>query len=314
MERKKVILDTDPGSDFDDVYALTLACNSPELDLLGVTIVAGWGDLRARIDQKLLRLLGKTGIPVVKGAEEPLLRKPRPWWTTFSPWGHEGAEFLNEADKEDPALAPTPGYAPDFIVEKVMEHPGEVTLIPVGPLTNIALAIIREPGIIGKVKEIVAMGGVIKPREINCKPIMEHNFSSDPDASKVVLESGIPFKMVNLNVTLKYVMTQERLRQIQQMGTPVTEALVAMTKRWLKEVGRDWSELHDPLAVGSVVDPSFVTWKKYYIECVVHDGILETLAYERAEFIPTALPHVEVAEDVRADDFWNFFAERIART
>ena len=308
--KKKIILDTGPGSDFDDVYALTLAANSPELELVGVTIVSGKGLLRARIDLKLLRMLGKPDVPVIVGAEEPLLRDPRPWWTTFRPWGHEGKGFLTP---EDEKLMPAPGYAPDFIVEKVMEFPGQITLIPVGPMTNIALAIIRNPKIIGEVKEIIAMGGVINARGIGVKPLLEHNFSSDPEATRVVLNSGIPFKMVNLNVTLKFVMSPARFEQIKALGTPVTKALVSMTEIWLKEVKRNWSELHDPLAVGVAIDPSFVKFKKYFIEFGMWEGILETIPFERTEFIPTAAPHIEVAEDVEADRFWDFFVERIGR-
>lgn len=308
--RKKIILDTDVGSDFDDAYAITLAANSEELDLLGVTICGGWGELRARIGLKLLEMLGKPNIPVVIGAQEPLLRKKMPWWTTFTPWGHEGKGFLTEEDEKRKA---TPGHAADFIIEKVMENPGEVTLVPVGTLTNIALAIIKEPQIIGKVKEIVAMGGVVWPHQLGVKPNMEHNFSADPQASMVVLESGIPFTMVGLNATFKFVMTRERFAQLRSLNTPVTNALSDMTVRWFKEVKRDWSELHDPLAVGVVIDRSYIKSKKYYLELKMVDGILETIPLERIEFIPTRAPHVDVCLDADGDRFWDFFIERIGR-
>jgi purine nucleosidase len=314
LEKKKIILDTDVGTDFDDAFALTLAANSPELDLLGVTTVTPKGYLRARIGLKLLKMLYKERIPMVIGAEEPLLRELRPWWTTFHHWGHEGEGFLTP---EDEKIQPTPGYGPDFIVEKVMQYPGEITLIPIGPLTNIALAIIREPQIIGKVKEIIAMGGVMNPQNLGLKPNLEHNFTSDPDAAKVVLNSGIPFKMVPLDVTIHFVMTRERFQQLKSIKTTVTEVLVIMTERWLKVVKRDWSELHDPLAVAYAVDPSFLQMKKYHIAFEMKNNILYTIPYERSEltpeFAPTVEPHIEVAVDVDSDRCWKFFIERIGK-
>lgn len=307
---KKIILDTDPGSDFDDAYAIVLAANSPELELEGVTIVAGNADLRAKIALKLLNLLGRDDIPVLKGCELPLLLEKRPWWTTFDPWGHEGKGFLTEQDDN---LRPSPGHAADFIIDKVMEFPGEVTLVPAGPLTNIALAIIKEPKIVGKVKEIVAMGGVIDPQQFGIPPILEHNFSSDPEAAKVVFQSGIPLTVVGLNVTLKVQMTVDRFNQLKSYHTSVVDGLVEMTKRWFEVVKRDWSELHDPVAVGAVIDRSFIKTEKLYIDCQIENGVLKTIPYKRVEFIPTKEPHINWGIDVDGDRFWDFFIERITK-
>jgi len=307
---KKIILDTDPGSDFDDVYAIVLAVNSPELELEGITIVAGNANLRARIALKLLKLLGKEEVPVVKGCEMPLLQEKRPWWTTFNPWGHEGKGFLTS---EDDQLQPTPGHASDFMISKVTEFPGAITLVPIGPLTNIALAIIKEPKIVRKVKEIVAMGGVINPHQFGIPPILEHNFSSDPEAAKVVLNSGIPFTMIGLNVTLKVQMTVDRFNQLKSYHTTVVDGLVEMTERWFEVVKRDWSELHDPVAVGTVIDRSFVKTEKFYIDCKIENGVLKTIPYKRVEFIPTKEPHIEVGVDVEGDRFWDFFIQRITK-
>lgn len=308
--KKKIILDTDPGSDFDDVFAITLAANSPEIDLLGVTIISGKGELRARIALKLLNMLGRADVPVIVGAEEPLMRKPMPWWTTFKPWGHEGVGFLTP---EDDKLKPTPGHAADFIIEKVMQYPGEVTLVPIGPLTNIGLAITKEPKIIGKVKEIVAMGGVVWPEKFEISPKLEHNFSSDPHATQLVFESGIPFTMVGLNATLQVVMTKERYAQLRAVNTAVTNALVDMTDRWFEILNREWSELHDPVAVAAVIDRSFVQTKKYYIDLKMEDGILLTKPVARVDFIPAQPPHVDVCIGADGDRVWSFLLERLSK-
>lgn len=315
---KKIILDTDIGTDFDDAYALVLAANSPELELEGVTIVGSNADLRAKIALKLLNLLGKANVPVLKGCELPLLLEKRPRPTTFDDlMGHEGKGFLTEQDDN---LRPSPGHAVDFIINKVMEFPGEITLIPIGTLTNIALAIIKEPKIISKVKEIVAMGGVIWPEKLGVYHTCEHNFSADAQATKIVLNSGIPFTMIGLNVTLKVKMTNDRFNQLKSYHTPVVDGLVEMTKRWFKVLNRDWSELHDPCAVGAVIDRSFVKTEKFFIKCKILNGDLETVPYKRSVypykrigFVPTKEPHIEVALDVEADRFWDFFIKRVTK-
>lgn len=309
-ERKRVIIDTDPGSDFDDAYAIVLAANSPELILEGVTIVSCLQDVRAKIARKLLNLCGKPEVPVVKGCDLPLLRKPVEGWSTFKPAGNEGKGFLTP---EDDALEATPGHAADFIISKVMEYPGEITLIPIAELTNIALAIIKEPQIVGKIKEIVLMGGIIKPEEYGMTPNLEHNLSSDPDATKIVFESGIPITVVSMNVTLKVCMDLKRFEKLQTYHTPVVDGLVAMTKHWFALVQREWSELHDPVAVGVVIDRSFVKTKKYFIDIVMKDGYMCTIPHERIEFIPTKTPHIEWGVDVDGDRFWEFFLERITK-
>ena len=307
---KKIILDTDIGTDFDDAYALVLSVNSPELELEGVTINGGGADLRAKIALKLLKLLGRDDIPVFKGCELPLLLEKRPWPTTFDLYGHEGKGFLTEQDDN---LKPRPGHAIDFIIDKVTEFPGEITLMPIGTLTNVALAIIKEPRIIPKVKEIVAMGGVIWPEQLGVYHTLEHNFSADAEATKIILKSGIPFLMVGLNVTLKVTMTNDRFNQLKSYHTPVVDGLVEMTKRWFKVLNRDWSELHDPVAVGAVIDRSFVKTEKYFIQCNTENGDLKTVPYKRVEGVPTKEPHIEVAIDVESDRFWNFFLERVTK-
>ncbi len=309
-KRKRVIIDTDPGSDFDDAYAIVLAANSPELIVEGVTIVGCLQDVRARIARKLLNLCDHPEVPVVKGCGLPLLRKPVDGWSTFKPSGNEGKGFLT---LEDDCLEATPGHAADFIIKKVMEHPGEVTLIPIAELTNIALAIIKEPAIIGKIKEIVLMGGIINPEQYGMTPNLEHNLSSDPDATRIVFESGIPITAVSMNVTMKMCMDLDRFHELQTYHTPVVDGLVAMTKEWFALVKREWSELHDPVAVGAIIDRSFITTKKYFIDIVMRDGYMCTIPHERIEFIPTQEPHIDWGVDIDGDRFWKFFLERITR-
>lgn len=308
-ERKRIIIDTDPGSDFDDAYAIVLAANSPELLFEGVTIVGCLQDERMRIAKKLLKLCGREDVPVYKGCDLPLLRQPVPGWSTFKPAGNEGKGFLTP---EDNALQANPGHAADFIIDTVMKYPGEVTIIPIAELTNIALAIIKEPKIIGKIKEIVLMGGILHPETYGMTPNLEHNLSSDADATKLVFEAGIPITVVSMNVTLKVCMDIERYKELQSYHTPVVDGLVEMTKHWFELVQRDWSELHDPVAVGAVIDRSFIKTKDYFIDIKKNeDGVMCTIPHERIEFIPTKKPHVKWAVEVDGDRFWEFFLKRV---
>jgi len=307
---KRVIIDSDPGSDFDDAYAIVLAANSQELILEGVTIVSCLQDVRMRIARKLLNLCGREDVPVVQGCDLPLLRKPVPGWSTFKPAGNEGKGFLTP---EDDKLQATPGHAADFIISKVLEHPGEITIIPIAELTNIALALIKEPKIIPLIKEIVLMGGIINPEKYGMTPNMEHNLSSDPDATKIVFESGVPIRVISMNVTLQVCMNLERFKKLQTYHTPVVDGLVAMTKHWFALVKREWSELHDPVAVGAVIDPSFVKTEDYFIDIKIVDGVMCTIPHQRIEFIPTKEPHISWGVDVDGDRFWEFFLERVTK-
>ena len=310
IQKQKIILDTDIGSDHDDIYALALAANSPELEIEGITIVGGKALLRAQIALKMLKLLGKEKIPVIMGCEQPLLQEKMPWWTTFKPWGHEGEGFLTPQDSD---LTPVEGHASDFIISKILQYPGKVTLVPVGPLTNVALAIIKEPKIISNIKEIIMTGGLIDPHKLRISPFLDHNLTSDPDATKVVLNSGIPVTLIGWNATRKVNMSADRFNKLKSNNTSVVNALVGMTERWFTVVKRDWSELHDPVAVGVVVDESFIKTEKFYIECKIRDGVLETIPYERIEFIPTKPPHIKVALDAEGDRFWEFLYARLIK-
>lgn len=313
MEKvKRIIIDTDIGSDFDDVCALVLAANSPEIKIEGVTTVGGDVALRARIARKLLNLLGLENVPVHEGCSLPLMRKHNIQVDTYQSFGHEGNGLLTP---EDDALQANPGHAIDYIIDTIMQNPGEIILVPIGGLTNIALAIIKEPRIIENVKEIVAMGGIIHAyEEFGMLPRLEHNFCSDPEATRIVFESGIPITVVSMNVTLKAKMSPERLKELQSYSTPVVDALVANTKDWLNYVKRDRSELHDPIAIAYLVDPSFMKTEEYYMDMQVREGSFTMIPYKFMEFVPSRPPHIKWGVDIDDDErFWKFFLERVTR-
>jgi len=298
--KKKIIIDTDIGSDVDDAIALVLALKSPELKVEGITTVYGDSMLRAQIVLKLLELMDIDNIPVAAGIDKPLLREREIWWT-----GHEGKGILTDEDKN---LKPIDKHAVDFLIEKIMENPGEITLVTIGPLTNIAAAIIKEPKIIENVKEIVMMGGVARIFD-NAPEIryIEHNIHCDSEAALVVFNSNIPITMVGLDVTLKVPINRTHLQRIKNVGTNLTDTLVRLIEIWWGFLKSDSSCMHDPLALSYCIHPEFLKT----VNCKV---IVETHGkYTDGQtiVIPDKNSNVKVAYDVDNEKFVEFLMERI---
>lgn len=298
--RKKIIIDTDIGSDVDDAIAITLALKSPELKVEGITTVYGNTILRSQIALKLLELMGIDDVPVAAGIEKPLLREREVWWA-----GHEGKGILTDSDKN---LKPIDKHAVDFLVEKILENPGEITLVTIGPLTNIAAAIIKEPKIIENVKEIIMMGGVARIFDNAPElPYIEHNIKCDPEAASVVFNSGIPITMVGLDVTLKVPINRSHLQKIKDVGTDLTDTLVRLIEIWWNFLKSDSSCMHDPLALSYCIKPEFLET----VNCKV---IVETQGKHtvgQTIVIPDKDSNVKVACGVDSENFIEFLMDRI---
>lgn len=245
----RIIIDTDIGSDPDDSVALALAMRSPEIVFEGITTVYGDVDLRARLAQKMLNLGGVGHIPIYTGIRESLLRNRDVWWG-----GHEGEGVLEGGEPTESA-----GHAVDFIVDTVMNNPGEITLVAIGPLANIATALIREPAIARHVKQILMMGGVTRLGD-NGKglPVLEHNIKCDPEAASVVFSSGAPIIMVGLDVTMNVIIDRNQVNKLKASDDPLNLAVSNMLGRWLDICDRDYTAMHDPLAISYLIDPSLL--------------------------------------------------------
>jgi len=299
--RKKILIDTDIGTDVDDALALALAMKSRDVDLQAVTVVYGDVNLRSKIALKMLRLGGLGNVPVAKGIEKPLLREKAVYWA-----GHEGKGFLTP---EDEALKADTTHAVDMIISKVMGMKGEITLVPIGPLTNIAVAIIKEPHIIENVKEVVLMGGVTRLCDGFNLPYREHNINCDPEAAKVVFNSGMPITLVPLDVTTKVTIDREDLERIARVKTSLTDALVGMVKLYLEIQRRDYTWLHDPLALAVSLDSSLVKTMdmKVSIETRGEYSIGQTIATQAKP----GETSIKVCIDVDTKRFKDFFMERV---
>ncbi len=245
----KIILDTDIGTNADDAVALSLALKSREIMIEGVTTVYGDVFARAAIAHNIVQLCGEQQIKIYPGIEKPLLQKRKVYWT--------GIEEDVGKQKEDFQFPMQ--HAVEFIIETVMKHPGEITLVPIGPLTNIATALIREPKISSYVKEIVIMGGVTRLGSNRMKlETMEHNVKCDPEAASVVFSSGAPIVMIGLDVTRQLIFSKEKNQEFTACGTPLAQALTKMIDKYMNYMNRDFSYMCDPLAISVLIDRSLV--------------------------------------------------------
>ena len=275
MSPKRIILDTDIGADVDDCLALALILAAPELELLAVTTVYGDVGLRGRMALKLLRLRGAAGVPVALGAARPLLGRPPVYWA-----GHEGEGLL---EPDDAALRPADEHAVDLIVRTVMTRPGEVTLVAIGPLTNVALAFSREPRLAANLAGLTLMGGVVGGAHALELPWVEHNFRCDPEAAHIVLSAGATPTIVPLDVTTQVRIRPDDVARIGAAGDPFHAAVADQVTRYPRYARRGWTNLHDPLAVATVIDPTLV-------RCEPVRAVVETAGEHTAGALLAAAP------------------------
>lgn len=270
----RVIIDTDPsagipGADIDDVLAIAFALGSPELLVEGLTVVAGNVELQDAVASALaaLEALGRPDIPVYPGAARALVRE-RAEITAFlrarrdDPLAHE---LWAGVPRPTPGLRPQSIRAAEFIVETVLGAPGAITLVPIGPLTNVALALLLDPAVASAVREIVFMGGNLHGNHPGIAPV-EFNLANDPEAAHVVIRSGAPLTMVGLDVTTRTCLTLEDLEAVTAADTAAAAFLRRICTPWIHFVrarrGLDGCWLHDPLAVAVTLDRDVVVTER----------------------------------------------------
>jgi purine nucleosidase len=251
---KKIILDCDPG--VDDAMAIAFAVGSPDIDLVGLTTVAGNVSLD-KTTANALRLgefLGAPAVPVTAGAAAPLARP------AITAERVHGADGLRGAPVPHSTARPRPGRAADFIVDTIMAAPGEITLVAVGPLTNIALALRREPGLAGSVRDFVIMGG--STTRGNVTPAAEFNIAVDPDAAAEVFAAGWTVTMVGLDVTLQAIAYEQVTTRLAALGRLAETLLLPCLRRYTdgdpEATGTGETVVHDVCAVAYVAQPELL--------------------------------------------------------
>lgn len=307
---RKIILDCDPGHD--DAVAMLLAHGSPLIDLLAVTTVAGNQTLDKVTANALAvgTIAGITGVPFAAGCARPLVRDIE---TAGDVHGDSG---MDGPSQPEPNIELDPRHAVDLIIDTIMAHkPGEVTLVPTGALTNIALAVRKEPRIVQRVREVVLMGGGYHVG--NWSAVAEFNIKIDPEAAHIVFNEQWPVVMVGLDLTHQALATEQVVERIEQIGTGparfVRELMDFFAQAYRDNQGFDAPPVHDPCAVAYVIDPNVVRTVKAPVSVELRGDL--TLGMTVVDFRAPAADdcHTSVAVDLDHAGFWNLVIDALER-
>ncbi|MER3501107.1 MAG: hypothetical protein C4295_06430 [Candidatus Fervidibacterota bacterium] len=279
----KLFVDTDIGGNVDDAFALALSARLPEAELVGVTAVGSAVSVRAQLARKVLNLAGKRGVIVAGGCAQGFVEPPSRHFP-------ELAAVLDEVDK----LFFPPANGVDFLRECIRRHPGELVVVTLGAMTNLALALRAEPAIGRLVRRLVNMAGTVALH------YAETNVRSDPEAAHIVFNSGLPFLLVPKDITQQAVMPQPMLERLRKSNSPLCQLLWAMTEIWLQVTGAKAPLLNDPLAVAIAVRPELAQTERVRVEVELCGAY--TRGYTIVKPEPTGPGWV--VRSVNWDEFW----------
>ncbi len=320
---RRVIIDTDPGTD--DAMAIILALNSPEFKVEALTVVPGnvegWQGLENAL--KIVSLANRCDVLVAGGAQHPLNQK----LITAQYW--HGKNGLANIELPPSKCKADPRFGPDLIIELIHKYPHEITLIPIGPLTNIALAVSKDPSIVALVKDIVIMGGSITGGNVD--GAAEANIYNDPEAAQIVFNAGWTVTMVGSDVGERTLIKREHVRQLQSTHGPQNDFISGIAEFYLtrsEQNGYSAAAMYDPLAVGTALDPTLCTLKEMHVDVETKGEFTrgETVAnrmgsdeknvlhgdhYEIEGVIPLK-PNARVCVASDADRFIKLFISRVA--
>lgn len=311
-ERKKIIIDTDPGQD--DAAALMLAFASPqEIEILGLCAVAGNVPLKltSRNIRIICELCNRHDIPVYEGAERPLVRDP------ITAEHVHGSTGLDGTPLDEPTLPVQTQHAVDFIIETLLREPsGTVTLCTLGALTNVALALQKAPEIAGRVKQLVLMGGGYFEGG-NITPAAEFNIYVDPHAADIVFRSGMPIVMMPLDVTHKLLTTKARVAKIRAIGSRPAVAMAEMLEFFerfdIEKYGSDGGPLHDPTVIAYLIKPELFDGRDCNVEIEINSELTMGMTVVDWWKVSGRAANARVMKDVNADGFFDLLTERFAR-
>lgn len=311
MIERAIIIDTDPGQD--DAVAILAALASPdELDVLAITTVAG----NVPIDKvttnalALVELSGRTDVPVYQGAVRPMVNRLVTAEHVHGPTGLDGA------DLPPPTLEAAPGHAVDRIVELVMERPEPTIICTLGPLTNVALALVKEPRVAGKIDQLVLMGGSFFEGG-NTTPAAEFNIFVDPHAAHVVFTSGVPLVMMPLDLTHRALTTPERLRRFAELGTPAGDSVAGMLGFYdrydIEKYGIEGGPLHDPTVIAYLLSPGMFGGREVAVEIETAPGPTQGMTLVDWWGVTGAEPNALVMNEIDSDRFYDLLVDLIGR-
>ncbi len=308
----KIILDCDPGHD--DAVAILLAAGNPDIDLVGVTTVGGNQTLEKVTfnARQVLTIAKLVDVPLFAGATRPLVR---PVEVAEDIHGDTGME-IHGYDLPEPGVDVQPTHAVQFIIDTVMrEAPGTVTLVPTGPLTNIALAVRLEPRIVERVKEVVLMGGGYHVG--NWSAVAEFNIKIDPEAAHIVFNEAWPVTMVGLDLTHQALATAEVEEKVKALGTDVADFVVglfgAFRKNYQDAQGFDDPPVHDPCTIAYLIDPTIVETQKVPVDVELTGALTTGMTVADFRAPAPADCHTQVATKLDAPRFWDLVVDAVKR-
>ena len=303
--KRNIVLDCDPGHD--DAVAILLAGKNPNLNLLGISVVAGNQTIEktARNALNVATFLG-INVPIAIGCEFPMVRERVICAAIHGESGLDGFEFPNYGDKFDKR------HGVQLIIDSVMNN-DKVTIVATGPLTNVAMAIKMEPKILERLDEIVIMGGSVDNG--NTSPAAEFNIMCDPEAAHVVFSSGVTVRMVGLNVTRKVIVTPEVVDRMEKINNKASDMFVKLMRVFnenqRKTFGVAAGPLHDPATIASIIDKDLIKWQKMNVVIDISHGP----SYGRTNcdiFDYLHAPHnAYVAMDIDVNKYWDIIEESI---
>jgi len=296
MNKTKIIIDTDIGDDIDDALAIAFALESPELEIVGITTVFRNVIARAKLTARMLKMIGREDIPVHAGIGSPIINKVD--------LNEIPCQYSEEEDGKEDGFGIN---AIDFIIDTVMKSDSDITLVPIGPLTNIAIAILKEPALKNRVKEIVMMGGCFYS---HCN---EWNIRCDPEAARVVFESGIPIKAVGLDVTFKCNLTEQDVKRIETHGKQSGKYLKELIRRWRNGTDK-CPMMHDPLAICAIFDDKILEMQQEEIVVETQGEFMRGATYNKSGLCwreNADQSVIKVAKNVDPEGFIKLFMDRV---
>lgn len=308
MNPKRIIIDTDPG--VDDALTILLALASPEIQLEALSTTQGNVTVEKATRNALatLELLKASHIPVAKGCSLPLIG---PLLVSDHVHGNSG---IGNAKLPEAKTQSISEHAIDYLIERFLAQPGEISLFAIGPLTNVALAIRKEPRVAGAIKEMVIMGGAVREGG-NITPQAEFNIYADPHAAHIVFHSGIPITLVPLDVTHKCILYRKDVQHLQKINSPITQFIYDSSEVYLdftkEKTGIDGCALHDPLTLATIIAPELLTLEDHYVDVDISGGV--SMGKTFADFYHTTgkPANMKVATDVRGEEFVEIFLQRM---
>ena len=309
MNPTRIIIDTDPG--VDDALTFLLALASPEIKLEALTTIHGNIGIEKTTRNALavLELANASHIPVARGCELPLISE-----LATSGEAVHGQSGIGKAILPEPKSKVVDRHAIDFLIERILSEPNQFTLFTIGPMTNLALAIRKEPRIVPALKELIIMGGAIRQGG-NATPLAEFNIHADPHAAHVVFHSGIPITLIPLDVTYKCLLTIADVERLNKINSPIArfvrDATAVYMEFYKKYENFDGCALHDPLTLATIIAPELFTYEEHHVDVDISGGVSTGKTFADFMKVSKKPANMKVALDVRGRDFVELFIERM---